>query len=193
MRTFLRAFNADDGMNPVLGAGLVHLWFLTVHPFDDGNGRIARAIADMQLARSEGTSQRFYSMSSQIQQERKTYYDILERTQGETMDVTRWMEWFLDCLSRAIDGSQTLLTSVLAKARFWESIADTHLNERQRMILNRLLDGFESNLTNAKWTRLAKCSSDTALRDLQYLVDRGILRIGPAGGRSTNYVLEKRE
>jgi Fic family protein len=191
MSAFLEWFNADGNMDPVLKAGLAHLWFVTIHPFDDGNGRIARAIADMQLARSEASPQRFYSMSAQIRQERKDYYEILQRTQDETMDVTPWMEWFLACLGRAIEGAQGALSSVLSKVRFWESIADIALNDRQRMMLNRLLDGFEGKLTNAKWAKIAKCSSDTALRDLQYLVDRGILVRGEEGGRSTSYSLAK--
>ncbi len=193
MSRFLEAFNADDVTDPVIKAALFHLWFVTVHPFDDGNGRIARAIADMQLARSEGSPQRFYSMSAQIRLERKAYYQILERTQDETMDVTAWMEWFLGCLSRAIEGSHILLTTVLFKARFWESVEGVDLNDRQRLMLNRLLDGFEGKLTNARWAKLAKCSSDTALRDLQYLVDRGILKLGPEGGRSTSYMLAAQE
>ena len=189
MTAFLSWFNAASGEDPVLKAGLAHLWFVTVHPFDDGNGRIARAIADMMLARSEGSSQRFYSMSSQIRVERKDYYDVLERTQKGKMDVTLWMEWFLGCLGRAIDGAQTSLAAVLAKARFWESVAGVSLHERQRMMLNKLLEGIEGPLTNAKWAKMAKCSSDTALRDLQYLVDQGVLIRGEGGGRSTSYSL----
>jgi Fic family protein len=189
MPAFLDWFNASGETDLVLRAGLAHLWFVTVHPFDDGNGRIAPAIADMELARSEGSSQRFYSMSAQIGQERNAYYDILEQTQKGGMDITPWMDWFLGCLGRAIEGARTALASVLAKARFWESNADTTLNERQRMMLNRLLDGFDGKLTNAKWAKLAKCSSDTALRDIQYLVDRRILIRGSEGGRSTSYAL----
>jgi len=189
MAAFLDWFNAGDGVDSVLRASLAHLWFVTIHPFDDGNGRIARAIADMALARSEGIPQRFYSMSAQIRQERSAYYDILEQTQEGTMDVTPWMAWFLDCLGRAIEGAHTVLAAVLAKARFRESIGDTPLNGRQRLVLDRLLDGFEGKLTNAKWAKLAKCSPDTALRDLQYLVDHGILTRGPEGGRSTSYAL----
>jgi Fic family protein len=188
---FLDWFNADGGMDPVLKAALAHLWFVTIHPFDDANGRIARAIADMELARSERSSQRFYSMSAQIRQERGAYYDILQKTDKGTMDVTPWMEWFLGCLGRAIESAQTILSTVFAKARFWKSIGDIPLNGRQRQVLNRLLDGFEGKLTNAKWAKLAKCSPDTALRDLQYLVDHGILIRGPEGGRSTSYSLAK--
>jgi Fic family protein len=189
MTAFLHWFNSSGDLDQVLKAGLAHLWFVTIHPFDDGNGRIARAIADLTLARSEASSQRFYSMSAQIRQDRNAYYDILALTQVGSMNVTLWMEWFLACLGRAIHGAQTALSGVLAKARFWESAAGVSLNERQRLMLNRLLDGFEGKLTNAKWAKLAKCSPDTALRDLQYLVNRGILIRGPEGGRSTSYVL----
>ena len=189
MNAFLEWFNSSSDSDPVLKAALAHLWFVTIHPFDDGNGRIARAIADLSLARSEASSQRFYSMSAQIRLERNAYYDILQRTQDETMDVTAWMEWFLACLGRAIDGAQVALSSVLAKARFWESIAGVSLNERQKMMLGRLLDGFDGKLTNAKWSKIAKCSADTALRDLQYLVEQGVLSKGPEGGRSTSYAL----
>jgi Fic family protein len=187
MRTFLDWFNANGGMDPVLKAGLAHLWFVTIHPFDDGNGRIARAIADVVLARSENSAQRFYSMSAQIRQERAAYYDILERAQKDTMDVTPWMEWFLGCLGRAIDGAKTILSTVLAKARFWEAIAGVPLNHRQRLMLNRLLDGFEGKLTTSKYAKLAKCSQDTALRDILAFVERGILVRNPEGGRSTSY------
>ena len=184
-------FNASTDIDPVLKAGLAHLWFVTIHPFDDGNGRIARAIADLALARSENSPQRFYSMSAQIRQERNAYYDILEQTQKGTMDVTHWMEWFLLCLGRAIDGAQTTLGSVLAKAGFWESAATFPLNERQRLVLNRLLDGFEGKLTTSKYAKLAKCSQDTALRDILPLVERRILARNPEGGRSTSYALAR--
>ena len=173
----------------MLKAGLAHLWFVTIHPFDDGNGRIARAIADMGLARSEKSPQRFYSMSAQIRQERDAYYDILKQTQKGSLDIASWMEWFLGCLGRAIDGAQTTLAAVLAKARFWESVAGGPLNERQRLLINRLLDGFEGNLTTSKWAKFAKCSQDTALRDILDLVERGILVRNPGGGRSTSYTL----
>ena len=189
MRAFLPWFNANGGIDPVLKAGLAHLWFVTIHPFDDGNGRMARAIADMALARSENTPQRFYSMSAQIRQERAAYYNILERTQKETMDVTPWMEWFLGCLGRAIDGARTILSAVLAKARFWEAIAGVPLHQRQRLVLNRLLDGFEGKLTTSKYAKLAKCSQDTALRDILALVERCVLVRNPEGGRSTSYAL----
>jgi len=189
MRAFLEWFNANADSDPVLKAGLAHLWFVTIHPFDDGNGRIARAIADMVLARSEHSPQRFYSMSAQIRMERHAYYDMLEETQKGTMNITPWMEWFLGCLGRAIDGSHTTLAAVLAKARFWEALAGVAINDRQRRVLNRLLDGFEGTLTTSKYAKLAKCSQDTALRDILPLVERGILVRNPKGGRSTSYAL----
>jgi len=189
MQVFLDWFNEKTESDWVMKAGLAHLWFVTIHPFDDGNGRIARAIADMALARSEQSAQRFYSMSAQIRQEYATYYDILENTQKGEMDITPWMDWFLGCLGRAIDGAQAILAAVLSKARFWEIFADFPLNERQRLVLNRLLDGFEGKLTTSKWARLAKCSHDTALRDISALVERGILVRNPGGGRSTSYGL----
>ncbi len=189
MKSFLTWFEGKDPIDLVLKAGLAHLWFVTVHPFDDGNGRIARAIADMALARSENSPQRFYSMSAQIRQERKAYYDILERTQRGTMDITAWMDWFLGCLGRAIDGAQIALKGVLAKARFWETFATASLNDRQRKVVNRLLDGFEGKLTTSKYAKLTKCSQDTALRDILSLLDRGMLLQSQAGGRSTSYAL----
>jgi Fic family protein len=189
MNAFLNWFNASADVDPVMKAGLAHLWFVSIHPFDDGNGRIARAIADMALARSESSPQRFYSMSAQIRQERNAYYEILERTQKADMDVTQWMEWFLACLGRAIDGAQTLLNSVLAKARFWESIRGTTLNDRQRLVLNQLLDGFEGKLTTNKYAKLTKSSHDTALRDIAYMVEKGVLVRSSEGGRSTSYLL----
>jgi Fic family protein len=192
MKTFLDWFNEQGctaDLDDVLKAGLAHLWFVTIHPFDDGNGRIARAIADLALARSENSPRRFYSMSAQIRQERNEYYEILERTQKGTLDVTRWMEWFLACLSRAIDGAQTTLAAVLYKARFWQALRDVPINDRQRLVLNRLVDGFEGHLTTSKWAALAKCSSDSALRDILDLVDRGVLVRNLGGGRSTSYSL----
>lgn len=191
MRDFLDWFNGNTDTDWVVKSGLAHLWFVTIHPFDDGNGRIARAIADLALARSEQSPQRFYSMSAQIRQESTAYYDILERTQKATMDITPWMEWYLVCLGRAIEGAQVTLGAVLAKARFWESIGDFSLNQRQRLVLNRLLDGFDGKLTTSKWAKLAKCSHDTALRDILPLVERGILVRNPEGGRSTSYALAK--
>lgn len=189
MTLFLKWFNGTDDTDPVLRAGLAHLWFVTIHPFEDGNGRIARAIADMALARSEQSSQRFYSMSAQIGIERKTYYDILEKTQKGGLDITSWLKWFLGCLDRAFDGTEETLGSVLHKARFWERHADTSFNDRQRLMLNKLLDGLEGKLTSSKWAKIAKCSQDTALRDILDLVNHGILAKNPGGGRSTSYSL----
>ena len=189
MRAFLDWFEAPAEADPVLRAGLAHLWFVTVHPFEDGNGRIARAVADMALARSEDSSQRFYSMSSQIRAERAAYYDVLERTQRGTTDVTDWITWFLACLGRSIDAAGTALAAVLAKARFWERAGGIALNQRQRRVLSRVLDGFEGKLTTSKWARLAKCSQDTALRDIMALVDHGLLAHNPGGGRNTSYRL----
>ncbi|HEX5181709.1 MAG TPA: Fic family protein [Allosphingosinicella sp.] len=189
MEAFLRWFEGDEKTDPVLRAGIAHLWFVTIHPFEDGNGRIARAIADLALARSEGSSQRFYSMSSQIRAERKTYYDMLEQTQKGALEITPWLAWFLDCLDRAFDAAEIILANVLHKARFWEALAGQPLNERQRKVINRLLDGFEGKLTNAKWVALTKASPDTALRDITDLVQRGILVRDAAGGRSTSYAL----
>lgn len=189
LKAFLSWFNGQDGIDPVLKAGVAHLWFVTIHPFDDGNGRIARAIADMQLARSEQSPQRFYSMSAQIRQERKDYYKILEATQKGDLDVTEWLLWFLACLSRAFDGAEGILASVLRKARFWEKHAGDAFNERQRGMLNRLLDGFEGKLTSSKWANIEKCSPDTALRDITDLLKRRILVKDEGGGRSTSYSL----
>ena len=189
MKGFLNWFNKDDGMDLVLKAGVAHLWFVTIHPFDDGNGRIARAIADMLLARSERSAQRFYSMSSQIRQEREAYYEILEKTQKGDLEITPWLEWFLDCLNRAFGRAETTLATVLKKARFWERHPNAKLNDRQRKILNQLLNGFEGKMTTVKWAKLAKCSHDTALRDIEDLMRKGILVKDAAGGRSTSYSL----
>ena len=186
---FLAWLNGDSGEPPLLKAGLGHLWFVTLHPFDDGNGRIARAIGDLLLARADGSPQRFYSLSAQIQRERKAYYDILERTQKGTMDVTEWLVWFLDSLHRAVDQAQGTLDAVLLKARYWQQWATIPLNERQVKLLNRLLDGFDGKLTTSKWAAIAKCSPDTALRDISDLLTRGVLRKTAAGGRSTSYEL----
>jgi Fic family protein len=189
MNSFLDWFNANSDIDMVMKAGLAHLWFVSIHPFDDGNGRIARAITDMALARSENSSQRFYSMSTQIRQERSAYYEILERTHKAEMYVTPWMEWFLACLGRAIDGAQTVLSAVLAKAKFWECIRSVAINDRQKLVLNKLLDGFEGKLTTTKYAKITKSSQDTALRDMTYLVDKGVLVRSSEGGRSTSYTL----
>ena len=189
MAEFLEWFNDPSEIDMVLKAAVAHFWFVTIHPFDDGNGRIARAIADMALARSENTSQRFYSMSAQIRTERTAYYDILEHTQTATLDITPWMEWFLECLGRAIQSASGTLDRVLMKSRFWEKARTYALNDRQIRVLNRLLDGFEGRFTTSKYAKLAKCSQDTALRDIQSLVEWNLLVRNPEGGRSTSYSL----
>ena len=187
---FIAWFENDGDADPVLRAGLAHFWFVTVHPFEDGNGRVTRAIADMALARADGTPDRFYSLSSQIESERKDYYDQLERRQHGTPDVTGWLEWFLDCLGRAVDGADVALNSVLFKARLWEKINREPVNERQRLIINRMLeDDFKGHMNTSKYARMAKCSTDTALRDIQELKARGILIQNPGRGRSTSYRL----
>ena len=191
MEAFIEWFNTAADSDWALKAGLAHLWFVTVHPFDDGNGRIARAIADMALARSEGSPQRFYSMSSQIQKERAAYYTILESTQKGTTDVSEWMNWFLACLDRAIAETEKTLNAVLEKARFWERTTGISINERQRVVINRLLDGFEGKLTTSRWARMVQCSQDTALRDITDLMEHGILSRSTEGGRSTSYSLVK--
>ncbi len=173
----------------MIKAGLGHLWFVTLHPFDDGNGRIARAIVDLLLARADGSPQRFYSLSAQIQRERKAYYDILEKTQKGGMEVTDWLAWFLETLHRAVDQAQHTLDAVLTKARFWHCWAALPLNERQVKLLNKLLDGFDGKLTSSKWAAIAKCSPDTALRDINDLLAQGVLRKTEGGGRSTGYAL----
>ena len=189
--SFLDWVNDASSEPPLIKAGLGHLWLVTLHPFDDGNGRIARAIGDLLLARADGSPQRFYSLSAQIQRERKVYYDILERTQKRSMDATEWLMWFLDSLHRAVGQAQHTLDAVLTKARFWQHWATTALNERQVKLLNRLLDGFEGKLTSSKWAAIAKCSPDTALRDINDLLTRGVLRKSDAGGRSTSYELDE--
>jgi Fic family protein len=189
MDRFLSWFESSGKTDELLVAGLAHLWFVTIHPFDDGNGRIARAIADMALARSEHSDQRFYSMSAQIRRERNAYYTTLEHTQRGTLDITEWQEWFLSCLNRAIKDSQGVLSGVLNKARFWQRVAQQPLHARQVLVLNKLLDDFEGKLTTSKWAKLAKSSQDTAYRDILDLVERGVLRKDPGGGRSTSYSL----
>ena len=186
---FLNWLNSASNEPQLLKAGLGHLWFVTLHPFDDGNGRIARAIGDLLLTRADGSPQRFYSLSAQIQRDRKAYYDILERAQKRSMDVTEWLAWFLDTLHRAVDQAQRTLDAVLAKAHFWQRFAGTPMNERQAKLLNKLLDGLEGKLTSSKWAAIAKCSPDTALRDINELLAHGALRKSVAGGRSTSYEL----
>jgi Fic family protein len=193
MARFLDWLNADSEVPPLLKAGLGHLWFVTLHPFDDGNGRIARAVGDLLLARADGTPQRFYSLSAQIQRDRKAYYEFLERTQKGDMDVTDWLIWFLESLHRSLNQAHQTLDAVLTKARFWQRWAATPLNERQAKVLNRLLDGFDGKLTSSKWAAISKCSADTALRDINELLARGVLRKMAGGGRSTGYELNDRE
>ena len=186
MERFLKWFEGPV-IDPVLHAAVAHFWFVTVHPFEDGNGRIARAIADMALARADGTSQRFYSMSAQIEREKSGYYAALEAQQKGDLDLTPWLSWFLGCLQRSIDAAESALGGVLRKAKVWATIGTAPVSDRQRLVLNRLLDGFEGKLTTGKYAKLAKCSTDTALRDVQDLVERGILEQNDAGGRSTSY------
>ena len=189
MTRFLDWVNAVQPLHPLLKAGIGHLWFVTLHPFDDGNGRMARALGDLLLARADGSAQRFYSLSAQIQRERKAYYEVLERTQRGSLDATEWLEWFLGALLRAMHQAQQTLDAVLVKSSFWERRSSVPLNERQLKLLNRLLDGFDGKLTSSKWAAIAKCSPDTALRDINELVAQGVLRKTEAGGRSTSYVL----
>ena len=189
MNRFLDWFREDGATDPVLKAAVAHFWFVTIHPFDDGNGRMARAIADLQLARSDGSPQRFYSMSNQILAERKAYYEVLEKSQRGDGDLTEWLVWFLSCLRRALENSREILGRVLQKARFWRRHQQVSLNDRQRLMINRLWDGFEGKLTSSKWAKMTKTSSDTALRDIQDLMEKGILRKESSGGRSTNYEL----
>ncbi|XHR27590.1 MAG: Fic family protein [Chthoniobacteraceae bacterium] len=189
MSAFLGWFETEHGPDPVLKAAIAHFWFVTIHPFEDGNGRIGRAIADMALARAEGTPERFYSMSAQIEAERKQYYLTLEHSQKGGMDITLWLEWFLGCLGRAVDGAEGTLSAVLKKAKIWERVNQAPVNDRQRKVINRLLNGFEGKLSTSKYAKLAKCSADTALRDIKALLDRGILAQEEGGGRSTSYRL----
>jgi len=189
MDAFLTWFNAEDAGDWVLRSAQAHLWFVTVHPFDDGNGRIARAIAEMSLARSDQSPQRCYSMSSQIKQEQKAYYAALQRIQGETTDISSWMEWYLGCLNRALEDSADRLDRVIHKANVFAHIGQHDLNERQRKVINRLLDDFMGHLTAEKWAKLAKSAHNTALRDIQDLMGKGILARSAAGGRSTHYTL----
>ena len=193
MSRFLAWCNARPTVDPVIAAGLAHFWFVTIHPFEDGNGRIARAIADLWLARGDGTLDRFYSMSTQIAAERKEYYRQLETAPRGGLDVTPWLSWFLACLDRAIDGADATLATVLRKADLWKRVNRTPVNERQREVLNRLLDGFEGFLSTSKYAKLAGCSADTALRDIRELVERRILVQNSASGRSTSYRLGEPE
>lgn len=192
MDRFITWFAGNDGTDPVIRAGIAHLWFITIHPFEDGNGRIARAIADMALARSDGSKNRFYSLSAQIEDKRKNYYDQIERQQRATTDITNWLSWFLNCLEQAINNAEIMLASVLFKAKLWEIINQDPVNNRQKTIINRMLeDDFEGFINTSKYAKLAKCSNDTALRDIQNLTQRGILIKNQGGGRSTSYRLPK--
>lgn len=188
MKAFFTWFNLGKTMDPVIKAAISHLWFVTIHPFDDGNGRIARAITDMQLARADNSNQRFYSMSAQIRKERNEYYDILESTQKGTLDITSWLNWFLGCLDRSITATDETLAAVMKKAKFWEKHL-SGLNDRQSMMLNKLLDGFDGKLTSSKWAKITKTSSDTAIRDINDLVGKGVLSKEASGGRSTSYII----
>lgn len=189
MARFLDWFNHAQGIDPTIKAGLAHLWFVTIHPFEDGNGRIGRAVCDMALARADGSPQRFYSLSAQIQHERKNYYDALESAQKGTQDITAWLEWFLECLLCSIQRAGEQTKEVMHKANFWSQWSGASMNERQVKMINKLLDGFEGNLTNKKWVAINTCSPDTALRDIKQLIDLGVLLSAGAGGRSTHYVL----
>lgn len=193
MERFLGWFESNEQKDPLLKTAIAHLWFVTIHPFEDGNGRIARAIAEMCLARSDGSAQRFYSMSSQILEERKSYYEILETTQSGSLDITEWLTWFLECLDRAIEQSNRITSSALEKESFWLNVKEKNvaLNPRQKKVLNKLFSGFEGKLTRAKWMKLTKASSRTALRDIEDLIDLGVLEQEEAGGRSTSYRLKK--
>jgi Fic family protein len=189
MTALLHWFEAQNGVDPVVKAAIAHFWFVTIHPFEDGNGRIGRAIVDLELARADSTAERFYSMSSQIEAERKEYYLQLERGQRNGLDVTPWLEWFLACLGRAIANADQTLSGVLQKARVWEKVNQQPVNDRQRKIINKLIDGFEGKMTSSKYAKIVKCSEDTALRDISTLVERGVLIKNDAGGRSTSYSL----
>lgn len=187
MRAFVTWVNSYKKIDPVLKAAIAHLWFITIHPFDDGNGRIARALTDMLLARSDNSSQRFYSMSAQIRKERKQYYNILEKTQKGNLNITEWLNWFLNCLLNALKTTDVVLGQILQKSKFWKRHEKTIFNNRQLLIVNKLLDGFDGKLTSSKWAKIGKCSSDTALRDIQDLINKEVLKKDGAGGRSTNY------
>jgi Fic family protein len=191
MTVFIDWFNNKKDIDLVLKASIAHLWFVTLHPFEDGNGRMARAITDMLLARSDGLPQRFYSMSAQIQKDRKSYYDILEKTQKGNLDITEWIYWFLNTLQKAIINSEETLALVIQKHRFWNTYGGVIKNERQKKVLNKLLEGFTGNLTTSKWAKINKCSQDTALRDIQDLIGKGIFVKSNLGGRSTKYELKE--
>jgi len=188
---FLTWFNEENKIDSVIKAAIAHLWFVTIHPFEDGNGRITRTLTDMLLTQSDKSTQRFYSMSAQIRVERKEYYEILEKTQKGDLNITEWIKWFLSCLINALKSTDKNLKRVLFKADFWNRHSKTIINERQKKLLNKLLDGFEGKLTSMKWAKMAKCSKDTAIRDINDLINKEVMQKGPAGGRSTNYELKK--
>lgn len=190
MKQFIDWFNMEFNLDPIIKAAIAHLWFVTIHPFDDGNGRIARAITDMQLSKADGINQRFYSMSAQIKNEKKSYYSILEKTQKSDLDITEWIVWFLECLKKAILSSNTIIDKVVQKHQFWMRNASLISNDRQQKMLNKLMHNFEGNLTTSKWAKMTKSSQDTALRDITDLVDKGILVKAGSGGRSTHYLLD---
>ncbi|MGB8324792.1 MAG: Fic family protein [Candidatus Acidiferrum sp.] len=192
MGRFLQWFDTNEQEDPLLKAAIAHLWFVTIHPFEDGNGRIGRAIAEMCLARSDGSAQRFYSMSSQILEERKNYYEVLEKTQSGPLDISEWLTWFLECLDRAIEQSNRITSSALEKESFWLNLKEKNvsLNPRQKKVLNKMFSGFEGRLTREKWMKLTKASSRTALRDIEELIDLGVMEQEEAGGRSTSYRLK---
>ncbi len=191
MQQFFRWFNGEMSIDPVLKAAIAHFWFVTIHPFDDGNGRMARAIADLQLARADESAQRFYSMSAQIQKERSVYYRILETSQKDTLDITSWLEWFLNCLDRALTATDEILATVLVKAKFWNKNADVNFNARQKLMLGKMLDGFTGKMTAAIWGKITKSSHDTALRDIQQLIKQDVLLKEDGGGRSTSYIIKE--
>lgn len=190
MTRFVHWFNTEKKLDLVIKAAVAHVWFVTIHPFDDGNGRITRALTDMLLAQSDKSTQRFYSMSAQIRIERKQYYEMLEKTQKGNLDITEWIQWFLECLINALEATHSLLNRVLFKADFWRQFAQLPLNERQRKLLNKMLDGFEGKMNSSRWARIAKCSKDTAIRDINDLIEKGLLQKEKAGGRSTSYELK---
>jgi Fic family protein len=191
MSSLLNWFNQNNKIDLVLKASIAHLWFVTIHPFDDGNGRITRALTDMLLAQADKSNQRFYSMSAQIRIERKQYYDILEKTQKGDLNITNWIQWFLQCLINALNSTEEVLVKVLSKGNFWQIHSKTIINERQKKLINKLLDSFDGKLTSSKWAKIAKCSKDTAIRDINDLIEKEILRKEEAGGRSTNYKLNR--
>ena len=191
MSSLLNWFSQNNKIDLVLKASIAHLWFVTIHPFDDGNGRITRALTDMLLAQADKSNQRFYSMSAQIRIERKQYYDILEKTQKGELNITNWIQWFLQCLINALNSTEEVLVKVLFKGNFWQIHSKTIINERQKKLINKLLDSFDGKLTSSKWAKIAKCSKDTAIRDINDLIEKEILRKEEAGGRSTNYELNR--